>query len=478
VKDQLNITLTNDSSAGATNWTVTIHGVSYTVGSAYTAPGNVTMGGMYVSGATAASPPASGVSVASNATVADYKVTANTPPVGVQPNSLNQPISNIVVTEYAPGVVSAGNYTTSSGGTFSNTSHPTFSVTGGNAIVNPTVTVSAGELTLHVLVASTTGPAVYTLSGLIVNATGGANFSGPVFAQINSLPPDPGVVIYTVIGSSRIQGQVATDTSAALFQRNGCNSTAVLATSDNYPDALTAAYLASTYNYETSVIITPTAAVALVTLNALRFEGVQTVMVVGGPLAISPADIATLQSTPAYDCGGTDRSTGGWPLYTPLNLSVTQIWGQDQYGTAQQVAQYVAASNIGTVMTPGAYGGTYNDTSGANGTAAASVSHVCLRTAILATGVNFPDAMAASATSWENGLPILLTEKGSLAPEASAAILNLGIQQVIVMGGPDAISDNVLTQLEAMGVTAPGPVRTERPERQQRSERARLEPQL
>jgi hypothetical protein len=49
--------------------------------------------------------------------------------------------------------------------------------------------------------------------------------------------------------------------------------------------------------------------------------------------------------------------------------------------------------------------------------------------------------------------PILLTEQGSLAPQAAAAIMNLGIQQVIVMGGPVAISDNVLTQLAAIGVS-------------------------
>jgi len=458
VKDQLHITLTNDSGPGNIAWDVTIHGVSYTVGSGYTATGGVPNSSVtsappwaafYLAGYTGATPVQ--LTVAANATVANYKVTANNPPVGLQPGSTNQAISNVVVTEYAAHVVGATTYTTTSdGSTFSNTSHPTFSVTGGGAVVNPTVTVSGGELSFQVLVASTTGPAVYTLSGLVVNA--GSNPQA-VYATINSLPaPNPGVIIYSVIGSSRIQGQVATDTSANLFQSNGCNDTAVLATSDNYPDALSAAYLASNYNYDTSVIITPTAAVALATLNALRFEGVQTVLVVGGPLAISPADIATLRSTQSYECGGTVPRTQ-WLTGFPQMLSVTQIWGQDQYGTAQQVAQYVAASNIGTVMTPGAYGGTYNDTTGANGTAATSAPTRCVPTAILATGVNFPDAMAASATSWENGLPILLTEKGSLAPEASAAILNLGIQQVIVMGGPDAISDNVLTQLEAMGVT-------------------------
>jgi putative cell wall-binding protein len=472
VKDELRITLTDSSSAGATVWDVTISGISYTVGSAYpTTPQNfgpVPMTGYYLSSTSPLSTSSPfnpfTVNVASNAQVPQFKITANTPPVGLLPGSTNQAISNIVFTEFVAGWAHATTYRTCSGGedgtscspggqgTFSNTSHPTLSVTGGTtAAVNPVVTVANGELTFTITTASST-PATYTLSGLVVNAYG---TSGPVTTGLNGVTGnDSDPVIYSVIGSSRIQGQVMTDTSANLFQRSlgSCSfgRTAVLATSDNYPDALSAAYLAA--QYDTAVIITPTAAVAQATLDALRLEGVTTVLVVGGPLAISPADIATLRSTQAYFCGPPETPAfhiGG----APWMLSVTQIFGQDQYGTAQQVAQYVPAGNIGHSVVPGAYGGTYNDTTGANGTAATSVPTANMKTAILATGVNFPDAMAASATSWGENLPILLTEKGSLAPEAAAAILNLGIQQVIVMGGPDAISDNVLTQLEAMGVS-------------------------
>ena len=73
--------------------------------------------------------------------------------------------------------------------------------------------------------------------------------------------------------------------------------------------------------------------------------------------------------------------------------------------------------------------------------------------AILATGQTFPDAMAASAMSYAEDWPILLTQQGSLAAQASAAISILGIKQVVVMGGPVAVSDTVVTQLVAMGVS-------------------------
>lgn len=470
VKDQLNITLTNNSgpsdSPTSTAWAVTIHGVSYTVGSAYTATGDVPMTGLYVSGATLGG--FVSVNVAANATVADFSITANNPPVGVQPGSTNQAISNGVAKEYTIGAIGTGTVTVTlnGGSTFAAASTPIVTITPAGTGATAGAVTGMGTAALSFPVThSTTAPATYTLSGLRVDAS---NNSGPVNAVVTESPEDyasPDVQAFSIIGSSRIQGQVATDTSANLFQsygnnqQDGCLNTAVLATSDNYPDALSAAYLAG--NYNTAVIITPTAAVAQVTLNALRLEGVQTVLVVGGPLAISPADIATLQSTPSYHpdpSSNCNNATGLPRTHSGVTqmLVVTQIWGQDQYGTAQQVAQYVAAGNIGLVNVPGAYGGTYNDTTGANGTAATSAPTSSVQTAILAVGTNFPDAMAASAMSWAGGsnpLPILLTEQGSLAPEAAAAIINLGIQQVIVMGGPVAISDNVLTQLEATGVS-------------------------
>ncbi len=40
-----------------------------------------------------------------------------------------------------------------------------------------------------------------------------------------------------------------------------------------------------------------------------------------------------------------------------------------------------------------------------------------------------------------------------MAPQAVAAIANLGIKQVVVMGGPVAISDAVVTQLATLGVS-------------------------
>ncbi len=452
INDKLTLTVTNTATGTtATPFNVSISGVTYTLGSGFVTFGPLATSGTYASGLG----PVNGfapapVTVASNATVAAYSITGNSPAVGLAPSANGQAISNVVITEFTPGTVTGTETVTlDHGATFTAGSTPKVTASGGGAVVGPVTGVGTGTLSFTVTTAST-APATFTLSGLSVDTS---TTVGPLSVTVAGTAAGT-VQVAAVTSISRIFGQTAVDTSAALFEQNGCNSTAVLATSDNYPDALSASYLAQSTAlirpYGSSVLITPTKAVDPATLTALRLEGVSNVLVVGGPLAISPADIATLQSTPAYNCGGTSLQFG---LTGAPRLNVTQIYGQTQYGTAQQVAQYVAASKVGAFSVPGAYGGMYNNTTGSNGTAPANVPAGSLKTAILAVGTNYPDAMAASALSYRESLPILLTQTGSLAPQAEGAIINLGIQQVIVMGGPQAISDNVLTQLMALGVS-------------------------
>lgn len=474
--DSLVLTFGNsatDTSSTETPWTVTLSGLKYSLGAGFTrttgttsgaTSGDIPMSGSYLASATGS--PSQGVTVASNAALADYSVTANTPGVAVAPTASDAAISNLVITEYTPGIIAVGTVSVKlSAGTFDASSTPTATASGGGAVAGTVTGMGTNTLTFPVTTASSTGPATYTLSGLAVDTS--AASTGPVTATVSNTDTATAttttlasaVKVFAVINAAPpIYGETAVDTSASLFESNACTyalnssgavgtsgstvTSAVLATSENFPDALSASYLASALH--TSVIVTPTAAVAQVTLNALRFEGVQNVFVVGGPLAISAADVSTLEATPAYNCGGLTT--------TGADLTVQRIYGQTQYGTAEQVAEYVSPSAIGTPSVPGAYGGMYNDTTGSNGTTAADAV-TGVKTAILAVGTNYPDAMAASAMAYNNHLPVLLTQTASLAPEAEAAIVNLGIKQVIVMGGPLAISNNVVTQLMGLGVS-------------------------
>lgn len=72
---------------------------------------------------------------------------------------------------------------------------------------------------------------------------------------------------------------------------------------------------------------------------------------------------------------------------------------------------------------------------------------------ILATGSNFPDALAGAPLAYHKDAPILLTTKGSLHPSVEEAIYELGVNKVTILGGLGVISDDVVKELKALDVS-------------------------
>jgi putative cell wall-binding protein len=258
----------------------------------------------------------------------------------------------------------------------------------------------------------------------------------------------------------RIYGSTADATAAAelesVYDGNAtppvCPSghDVVLARDNYYSDALASQDLAS--YLQTGTLLTPTTQLSSVTASALRAEGIQTVYVVGGPLAISTTVVAKIEATPAYTCGGKSLSKAtGKQVY----LSVVRLYGETQYGTAERVAEYVGraaemhfqGAYLGVNVTGG--NGKFNDTAG-SASSRPSLGGT-LKTAILATGRSWYDAESASALSYQMGVPILLTTPDALSPTAAGALADLGVQQVIVMGGQLAVTNTVIATLEADG---------------------------
>jgi len=70
-------------------------------------------------------------------------------------------------------------------------------------------------------------------------------------------------------------------------------------------------------------------------------------------------------------------------------------------------------------------------------------------TAILADGGDFPDALAAGAIAASEEFPILLTgNDGPLDPFTAERLESLDIEQVIAVGGEDALSESVISQVQ------------------------------
>jgi putative cell wall-binding protein len=422
-----------------------------------------------------------------NAIVLNEVVSANTPPVSVLPNARSAAISPIVITELATGQVTTGYVCVSAGsGDFVITpTSPTITLSpsnvGGTASVSPavngvgTANADGGYTTIEfqVLTQSTTVPTTFTLAGLLVNAPGTV---GPVTATVvqgASATCTGGTTLSTLqiyavgqpTANTRIAGSNADQTAVAALEyeypptegfcldqgvhpnpsRFSTGSTVILATDQSWQDALTASYLASFY--QTGVLLTPTDSLSPYTAMAIQQEGVNNVIIVGGTLAVSQAVQNQLASTPAYYCGGASIQTNA--LGQPVDLTVQRIAGATADGTAAAVATFVNSGFVGDLNISGSFG-QYNDTLG---TDSGSSPTIPVRTAILVTDGYFQDAASASSLSYDEHLPILLTPTASLGTDAETALLDLGIQQVIELGGPLAISNAVNTELQSQGIS-------------------------
>ena len=67
--------------------------------------------------------------------------------------------------------------------------------------------------------------------------------------------------------------------------------------------------------------------------------------------------------------------------------------------------------------------------------------------AVLASGDNFPDALAASSLAGALHAPIILTSSSTLSDEARSEIQRLNVKTVAIVGGPFAVSAAVEHQV-------------------------------
>ncbi|MGH9100753.1 MAG: cell wall-binding repeat-containing protein [Acidimicrobiales bacterium] len=280
------------------------------------------------------------------------------------------------------------------------------------------------------------GGSSFTAGPVMLAQFPSGNFDGDLSCTVATAVTQPTV--------TQIYGQTADATAAAEFTRafpeskGLCPSTrtAIVASTEEFQDALSSQFLAQ--DLTTGTLLTPTTSLPSVTATTLRDEGITTVYLVGGPLAITTAVATAIGGLTAYACSGKTRSAG--------KIAVHRIYGETQYGTAMQVAEYVGTA--GQRAFPGAYSttnaaggsGLYNDTAG---TGSAAPFDPLEPTAILASGVEFQDAQAASVISYHTKLPLLLTPASALSTTAVTAVQKLGVKQVVLMGGTLAISDAV-----------------------------------
>ncbi|MFC7439736.1 cell wall-binding repeat-containing protein [Laceyella putida] len=174
--------------------------------------------------------------------------------------------------------------------------------------------------------------------------------------------------------------------------------TVVIARGDLYTDALAGGPLAA-MNY---------APMLLTTTNAL-------------PAPVS-AEIKRLQPSRAIILGGTGSvSTGVENTLKSMGMTVERIAGADRFVVSTNIASRMKADGFET------------------------------DTAIIASGLNYPDALSASSPAGQIPLPILEVSKDSIPASVDSYIKANGIKNFIIVGGPGTVSDTVKNKLASFG---------------------------
>ncbi|MGZ6343915.1 MAG: cell wall-binding repeat-containing protein [Candidatus Limnocylindrales bacterium] len=169
------------------------------------------------------------------------------------------------------------------------------------------------------------------------------------------------------------------------------NGTVFVATGANFPDAL-AAGPAAAHKGGPLLLVPGTGALpSSVTAELTRLKP-NKIIVVGSSSVISSAEMTALD---AFDTGG----------------GVSRLFGPDRYGTAAAISQAIFDPGV-----PAAY---------------------------IATGLNFPDALAGSAAAGFVGGPILLVQTNEVPIATANELQRLEPDQIYVLGSSSVVTDQV-----------------------------------
>lgn len=198
---------------------------------------------------------------------------------------------------------------------------------------------------------------------------------------------------------SRISGANRYETAAKVADTFGQAKTVILVSGESgrYPDALTANYLAGIK--DAPVLLTRQDQTPTEVKAAIKKAGAENIIIVGGTAAVSQAQQDDLDGT----------------------YNVSRVAGDDRYATAARVI--------------------------AEGDEASG------DTALLATGLNFADALGGGPVAYAEDMPLAITKTNDVPDNVIDELKKAGITKVLILGGEDVVSKDVVTELESKGIT-------------------------
>jgi putative cell wall-binding protein len=229
----------------------------------------------------------------------------------------------------------------------------------------------------------------------IVVVGGPNSVSDGVVQQLRSLRP--GVAIERWGGADRYE--VSRTVAAKAFGPS--NAGAYVATGTTFPDALSASGAGGATNRPVVLVYGPATSVDQATATLLQTTlRVRNVTIAGGPNSVSPALQSSLSGL----------RTDGSPI------SVRRISGADRYEAS-------LAINLDAYAF---------DTTG-----------VRRERVFVATGLNFPDALAGSALAGAKRSPLVVVRSTCVSPEFKLSLQRFRAERVTLLGGPNSLGAGV-----------------------------------
>ena len=273
----------------------------------------------------------------------------------------------------------------------------------------PVVYVASGANFPDALAA---GPAAALANGPVLLVTS-SHIPGPTATELARLRPGRIVVVggagaisegvlaalrpYTTGTVTRLAGADRFETAAAISHDAFAPQVGVayVAAGTNFPDALAGGAAAAAEHGP--VLLTRGADLPAATAAELAYLKPSRIVVLGGSAVVS------------------DAVMNGLRAYAP---SVTRLAGPDRYATAAAVSRALAPGGSSVVY--------------------------------VATGTNFPDALAGDPVAGLRGAPLLLLPSNRLPAEVAAELRRLNPATVVILGASGVVSDGLRSAIASL----------------------------
>jgi putative cell wall-binding protein len=215
----------------------------------------------------------------------------------------------------------------------------------------------------------------------------------------------PGFELTRLAGDNRFEtaGVIARDSfpdaDTVLLANGQSDDPSTPEDEERFADALAANYLAG--DLAAPVLLTTQTVLPVDTEQALEDIAPTRIVIVGGPVAVSTAQEQALEAD---------------------GYQVDRVSGRNRYETATAIARQLGAAEVGEV----------------DG----------LRTAVVASGLDFPDALVTGPLAYAGRLPLLTTDPSVLVAPTRDLLEDFDVEQVLIPGGTRAVSQAVQDEIE------------------------------